>query len=182
MKRLDLLTERYRAMGTGTRLRWGGGIALLLILALLYSAADRRVALLMKRRASREADLAEMLMLKQRHREASAGAQKLANRMAATRPDDSPAKIMDEIGIKGKSSQIRPLKGEERAGFVEDAAEVKLEGLSANEAVNLVYRLEKGSRPVVIKKALIKTRFDDPAKLDLTLTIALLKPAPQGRK
>lgn len=182
MKRLDLLMEHYRAMGTRTRLRWGGGIALLLILALLYSAADRRVALLTKRRASREADLAEMLMLKQRHREASAGAEKLANRMAATRPDDSPAKIIDEIGIKGKSSQIRPLKGEERAGFVEDAAEVKLEGLSANEAVNLVYRLEKGNRPAVIRKALIKTRFDDPAKLDLTLTITLLKPAPQGRK
>ncbi|MCM2357237.1 MAG: general secretion pathway protein GspM [Geobacteraceae bacterium] len=182
MKRLGLLTEKYRAMESGTRLRWGIGIACLLILALLYSAADKRVALLAKKRGAREAELAEMLVLKQRYLEATGTAQKLANRLAATRPDDSPAKIIDEIGIKGKGSQIKPLKGEERGGFVEDAAEVKLEGLSANEAVNLVYRLEKGSKPVLIKKALIKTRFDDPSRLDLTLSLALLKPAPQGQR
>ncbi len=182
MKQLDLLIENYRAMDSTTRLRWGIGIAVLLILALLYSAANARVASLMKKRTAREADVAEMLVLKSRYQEASAGAQMLANRMAASRPDDSPAKIIDEIGIKGKGSQIKQVKGEERNGYVEDAAEVKLDGLSANEAVNLLYRLEKGGRPVVVKKALIKTRFDDPAKLDLTLTVALLKPAPQGRK
>lgn len=182
MKRLNLLTEKYRAMESDTRLRWGAGIACMLILALLYSAADKQVARLMKKRTAREADLAEMLVLKQRFREASTGAQMLANRMAATRPDDSPAKIIDEIGIKGKGSQIRQIKGEERGGFVEDAAEVRIDGLSANEAVNLIHRLEKGAKPVMIKKAQIKTRFDDPAKLDLTLTVALLKPAPQGQR
>ena len=118
----------------------------------------------------------------QRYQEASAGAQKLANRMAATRSDDSPAKIIDEIGIKGKGSQVKQVKGETRPGYVEDAAEARIDGLSANEAVNLIYRLEKGTKPVIIKKALIKTRFDDPSRLDLTLTIALLKPAPQGQK
>jgi len=59
---------------------------------------------------------------------------------------------------------------------------VKLDGLTLNEAVNLLYRLEKGSRPVLVKKANLKTRFDDPALLDLTLTIALLKPAPKGQR
>jgi general secretion pathway protein M len=34
----------------------------------------------------------------------------------------------------------------------------------------------------VIKKALLKSRYDDPARLDLTLTIALLKAAPQGHR
>jgi general secretion pathway protein M len=169
-------------MESRTRLRWGGGIAAILILALLYSAANTRVAVLLKKRAAREADVAEMLVLKSRYQEASTGAQRLSNRMAATRPDDSPAKVIDEIGIKGKGSQVRQVKGEERGGYVEDAAEVKLDGLSANEAVNLLYRIEKGARPMVIKRALIKTRFDDPAKLDLTLTVALLKPAPQGKK
>lgn len=121
-------------------------------------------------------------MLKLRFQEANAGAQKLANRLAATRPDDSPAKIIEEIGIKGKNTQIKPVKGEDLPGFVEDAAEVKIEGLTANEAVNLLFRLEKGAKPVTIKRALIKTRFDDPAKLDLTLTVALIKAAQQGAR
>ena len=182
MKRLHFLIERYRQMDDRTRLRWGCAIAGLLVLALLYSAVNDRIAGMAVKRAAREAEIAEMLLLKVRYLQASAGAQKLSNRLAAVRPDDSPAKLLEDIGIKGKSSQIRPIKGGEGPGYLEDAAEVKLEGVTANEAVNLLHRLEKGSKPVVINKALIKSRFDDPSKLDLTLTIALLKSAPQGRQ
>jgi general secretion pathway protein M len=182
MKYLDLLMNTYNRMESRTRVRWGVGLAFLLLLAIILVGLNSKVALLVKKRAAREADIAEMLLLKQRYQDAYAAAQKLANRMEATRTDDSPAKIIDEIGIKGKGSQFRQVKGETRAGFLEDAAEARIEGLTANEAVNLVYRLEKGTKPVVIKKAVIKTRFDDPAKLDLTLTLALLKPAPQGQK
>ena len=123
-----------------------------------------------------------MMKLKSRYRDASAGSQRLANRLLATRPDDSPAKIIEEIGIKGRSSQIKPVKGEDIPGYQEDAADVKMEGLSGNEAVNLIYRLEKGARPVTVKKALIRQRFDDPSKLDLSLTIALIKPAAAGTR
>lgn len=182
MNQLHLLIEWCRQLDSRTRLHWGIAIAGLLILALLYSAANGQVARLARKRAAREADIAEMLLLKVRYQQASAGAQKLANRLAAVRPDDSPAKLIEEIGIKGKSSQIKPLKGEEGPGYVEDTAEVKLEGVTANESVNLLHRLEKGAKPVLIKKALLKTRFDDPARLDLTLTIALLKAAPQGQR
>ncbi len=178
----NLLAEWYHRLTSRDRLRLGIGIAALLFLAILLSAANDRIGRLRKKLAAREGEVAEMLLLKQRYLEANAVAQKLTNRLAATRPDDSPAKLIEEIGIKGKSSQIKPIKGEEGNGFVEDAIEAKLEGLSANEAVNLLYRLEKGTKPVVIKKALLKTRFDDPAKLDLTLTIALLKPAPARGK
>jgi general secretion pathway protein M len=123
-----------------------------------------------------------MMRLKVRYQSASVGAQRLSNRLMATRPDDSPAKVIEEIGIKGRGSQIKPVKGDEIPGYVEDAADVKIEALSANEAVNLIYRLEKGTRPVTVKKALIRQRFDDPSRLDLSLTIALIKPAPAGAR
>jgi general secretion pathway protein M len=180
MNYLKLATDWYHHLDSQIRLRIGIGIALLLFLAILFSMANDRIDRLHKKLAAREADIAEMLVLKQRYLEANSTAQKLANRLTATRADDSPAKIIDEIGIKGKGSQIRPLKGEEQGGYLEDAAEVKLDGLTLNETVNLLFRLEKGARPVVIKKALFKTRFDDPSRLDLTLNVALLKTAPQG--
>ncbi len=182
MKYLHLLTETYKNMDEKTRLRWGMGIAAILLLAVLLSAANKQVAALEKKRAAREADIAEMLMLKLRYQEANSGAQRLANRLAATRPDDSPAKVIEEIGIKGKNTQIKPVKGEDIPGYVEDAAEVKIEGLTANEAVNLLFRLEKGAKPVSVKKAVIKSRFDDPSRLDLTLTVALIKAAQQGAR
>lgn len=182
MNYLNLLAEWYHHLDNRTRIRMGIGVALLLSLAIILSMTNDRIGRLKKQLAAREADVADMLVLKQRYQQANAVARKLANRLEATRPDDSPARIIDEIGIKGKGSQIKPLKGEERGGYLEDAAEVKMDGLTLNEAVNLLFRLEKGTRPVVIKKALLKTRFDDPARLDLTLTIALLKAAPQGQR
>ena len=176
------LRERFNELEPAVRLKAGYCIAALLLLAIVYSALHDRIVRLEKKRVSREADLTEMMLLKQRHREASAGAQKLSNRLSAVTVEDSVAKLIEEIGITGKSSQIKPLKGEERPGFVEDAAEVKIEGLSANEMVNLLHRLEKGTKPLVMKKLLVKTRFDDPAKLDVTLTVALIKSVPSEKR
>lgn len=176
------LRARFNEMEPAARLKAGYFIAGLLVLAIGYSALHDRIVKLEKKRVSRELDLTEMMYLQQRYREASVGAQKLSNRLSAVAADDSVAKLIEEIGIKGKSSQIKPLKGDERPGIIEDAAEVKIEGLSANEAINLLYRLEKGAKPVVIKKANLKTRYDDPAKLDVTLALAVLKPAPQEKK
>ena len=178
----DLLIERLKSLDSQTRIRLGIAISLLLLIIVLLSFANQKIASLVKKRASRETDLVQMMTLKQRYLSARAQSQRFSNRLSATRADDSPAKIIEEIGIKGKSSQINPVKGEDRGEYVEDAAEVKLEGLTANDAVNLIYRLEKGTRPVLIKKANIRTRFDDPSRLDLTLTLALLKFSQPGRR
>jgi len=181
-KYLELLKERYESLDQRTRLQWGIGIALLLLVIILFTTLNGQISALEKKRKARENDLVEMMILKQRFQAAKLSSQRFAGRLAGVQADDSPAKIIEEIGIKGKSSKITPLKSEERGGFIEDSAEVKLDGLTLNEAVNLLYRLEKGTRPVLVKKANLKTRFDDPALLDLTLTIALLKPAPKGQR
>jgi general secretion pathway protein M len=178
----DEIVGAIQGLDQRTRQRLAIGLAALLLVAVALSTVNGRIAAMEKKRAGREADVAEMMRLKLRYQEANAGAQRLANRLMATKPDDSPAKIIEEIGIKGRSSQIKPVKGEEIPGYLEDAADVKIEGLTANEATNLIYKLEKGARPVTVKKALIKQRFDDPSKLDLSLTIALIKPAPAGAR
>jgi general secretion pathway protein M len=178
----ESILSTLQGLDSRTRLRLGMFLAAFLLIVIALSAVNARISALEKKRVAREADLTEMMRLKLRYQEANAGSQRLANRLLATRPDDSPAKIIEEIGIKGRNSQIKPVKGDEIPGYVEDAADVKIEGLSANEAANLLFRLEKGARPVTVKKALIKQRFDDPSKLDLALTIALIKPAPAGAR
>ena len=182
MKYLIPMLENLKNLDRRTRLLLGAGTAVLLLVAIIVVFMNGRIATLSKKRAARESDLVQVMTLKQRYLSARMFSQKFSNRLASSRADDSPAKVIEEIGIKGKSCQITPLKGEQHGGFQEDAAEVKLEALTANEAVNLVYRLENGTRPVVIKRAAIKTRFDDPSRLDLTLAVALLKSSPQGQR
>lgn len=169
------LRQRFNELDQKSRLHLMVGVAAILVLAVLWSALDTAAKKLDRKRLAREADVAEMLQLKQRFNAARSGFDRMNGRLASVRADDSPAKLMEEVGIRGKSLQVKSVKGEERQGAVEDAAEVKIEGLTSNEAVNLLYRLERGAKPVVVRRVLLKTRYDDQSRLDLTMTVALLK-------
>jgi general secretion pathway protein M len=176
------LVDVWRDLDRRSRLGYGYALIALLAVVLGWSALAVRTAELEHRRTVREAVLKELLPLRAAYRSAKATSDQQVGKMAALRPDDSLARIIEEIGIKGKGVKIVPLKGEEHNGALEDVADVRIEGLTANEAVNLIYRLEKGSRPISLKKINLRVRFDDPSLLDLAMTSALLKPAPGQAK
>lgn len=176
MRPLEIIRDRWQNLDGRTRLWIGYALIVLLAAAVGWSALSAKVQALEKKRASRETVLKELLPLKAAYLSARQSSDQLNGRMALLRPDDSPAKIIEDTGIKGKSVKIVPLKGEDRSGFTEDAADIRIDSLTLNEAINLLYRLEKGSRPLVIKKCNMRVRFDDPSRCDLTLILALLKP------
>ena len=178
MKPLEMLRDAWQDLDGRTRLWIGYALIAVLAAAVGWSALSAKVAVLEKKRTARETVLKELMPLKATYLSARQASDQLKGRIATLQPDDSPAKIIEDTGIKGKSVKIVPIKGEERSGFTEDAADIRIEGLTLNEAVNLLYRLEKGSRPLVIKKYNLRTRFDDPSRCDLTLVLALLRPAP----
>lgn len=179
---VSIIRDGWENLDARTRLWCGYALIILLVAAVGWSALSARVQALEKRRVVREAVLKELLPLKAAYLSARQSSDQLSGRMASLRPDDSLAKIIEETGIKGKSIKIVPLKGEERSGFTEDAADIRIEGLTLNEAVNLLYRLEKGSRPLVVKKSSLRIRFDDPSRCDLNIILALLRPAPGQAK
>jgi general secretion pathway protein M len=182
MRPLEIIRDRWQDLDGRTRLWLGYALIVLLAVAVGWSALSAKVQALEKKRTSRESVLKELLPLKAAYMSARRSSDQLSGRMASLLPDDSPAKIIEEIGIKGKSVKIVPVKGEDRSGFVEDAADIRIESVTLNEAINLLYRLEKGSRPLVIKKCNLRVRFDDPSRCDLSLILALLKPAPGQAK
>jgi len=177
MRPLEMIREFWQDLDASTRLWIGYVLIALLAAAVGWSALNAKVQVLEKKRSARETVLKELLPLKMAYLSARQSSEQLNGRMASLRPDDSLAKIIEDIGIKGKSVKIIPVKGEDRAGFTEDAADIRIDGLTLNEAVNLLYRLEKGSRPLVVKKCNLRTRFDDPSRCDLSMVLALLRPA-----
>lgn len=177
MNPLELVRDAWQGLDSKTRLWCGYGLILLLAAAVGWSLLSDKVQALEKKRAAREATLKELLPLKIVYLSARQSSDQLSGRIASLRPDDSPAKIIEDIGIKGKSVKIAPLKGDERVGFTEDAADIRIDGLTFNEAINLFYRLENGNRPLVIKKSNLRVRFDDPSRCDMNIVLALLKPA-----
>lgn len=178
MRYLAYLADIWRNLDSRSRLWSGYALIALLAIILGWSFLAAKTTELESKRAAREKVLKELLPLKVAYLSARMSSDQMAARMATLRPDDTPARIIEEIGIRGKGVKITPLKGQEHIGAIEDAADVRIEGLTSNEVINLVYRLEKGSRPMTIKKANLRVRFDDPARFDLAMTIALLKPLP----
>ena len=182
MRPLEIIRDFWQDLDGRTRLWIGYAMIALLAAAVGWSALSGKVQALEKKRAARETVLKELLPLKVAYLSSRQSSDQLKGRMASLRPDDSPAKIIEDTGIKGKSVKIVPLKGEERSGFTEDAADIRIDGLTLNEAVNLLYQLEKGSRPLIIKKCNLRVRFDDPSRCDLALVLALLRSAPGQTK
>jgi general secretion pathway protein M len=182
MRPLEIIREGWQNLDSRTRLWAGYALIIALAAAVGWSALSAKVQALEKKRAAREIVMKELLPLKVAYMSARQSSDQLNGRIASLRPDDSPAKIIEDAGIKGKSVKIIPVKGEDRSGFIEDAADIRIEGLTLNEAINLLYRLEKGNRPLVIKKSNLRTRFDDPSRCDLSLILALLKRAPGQAK
>ena len=182
MRLLNMVREIWNGLDRRSRLWCGYMLIALLAVAMGWSVLSAKTSELERKRAAREKVLKELLPLKVAYQTARASSDLLAGRMASLRPDDSPSKIIEEIGIKGKGVKILPAKGEERPGIIEDAADVRIDGLTANEMVNLIYRIEKGSRPMTVKKANLRVRFDDPSRFDLALTVALLKATPGKAK
>ncbi|CAH2031552.1 hypothetical protein [Trichlorobacter ammonificans] len=183
MNLVTVLKERYEALDHAGRRT--AAIACCLALALLtaYALLFGHLARLEARKTSREQTLAELLVLQQRHKEASAGALRLTNRLAAVTPEDTPVLLIEQSGIVTKGGvQSKPLPRREQSGVLEEGAEITIAGLSANELINLLHRLEQHQKPVAVRRFVAKTRFNEPARLDAVITLSLLRPAPAGER
>jgi general secretion pathway protein M len=167
--------DKWNNLESRSRLRAGYAVILVLALAMAWTTLAEKVSKVERKRIVREQTLKELMSLKAVYMASKTSYDLLSGRLSAVRQDDTPAKILEEIGISGKGLKITPLKSEERNGILEEAADIRIDNLTANETINLFYRLEKGSRPVLIKKANIRVRFDDPSRFDLLFTAVLLK-------
>lgn len=178
MKMYTDLQERFLSLAPETRRLLLYLTAAVLVLLTAYSSLHSHLSALAKKKQAREQTLKELLILQQRHREAAVDAQRLTNRVAAVTPGDTPALIVEQLGMVPRGGiQSKPLPRQEQGALVEEGAELTLSGLSLNETVNLLYRIEQGAKPLAIRKGLLRSRFNDPSRLDLTLQLALFRAA-----
>jgi hypothetical protein len=84
----------------------------------------------------------------------------------------STEKILSELGLR--ADVLKPSEKKPVAGFVEEDVELEIVGLDLNSIVNLLYHLENTPKPVKIKKAFMKTSFDDPDKFILKVTASVI--------
>jgi type II secretory pathway component PulM len=160
-----------------------GGIAAaaLLILAFVVIPGISRIKSQARAVAAAEADLAEVRKARpeidriQRETAAKAGIVR-----AAANVKDAPlsriTSALQEAGIPQAALNIKSGGARDGERFREESFDVRIENLTYLEAVNTLQRLSAGSLPVTIRSTTLKSRYDDPRYLDVTLRVGFLTP------
>ena len=159
----------------------GAAAVVILILAFVLIPGVSRIKSQARAVAAAEADLAEVRKARpeieriQSETNAKAG----IVRSAANVKDAPLSRItsaLQEAGIPQAALNIK--SGGTRDGelFREESFDVRIENLTYLEAVKTLQRLSAGSLPVAIRSASLKSRYDDPRYLDVTLRVGFLTP------
>jgi type II secretory pathway component PulM len=163
-------------------LLFGGAAAVvILILAFVVIPGASRIKSQARAVAAAEADLAEVRKARPEIEriKSETGAKAGIVRSAANVKDAPLSRItsaLQEAGIPQSALNIK--SGGMRNGdlFREESFDVRIENLTYLEAVKALQRLSAGSLPVAIRSATLKSRYDDPRYLDVTLRVGFFTP------
>ena len=159
----------------------GAAAAVLLLLAFVVIPGVSRIKSQARAVAAAEADLAEVRKARpeieriQRETNTKAG----IVRSAANVKDAPLSRIstaLQEAGIPQAALNIKSGGARDGELFREESFDVRIENLTYLEAVKTLQRLSAGSLPVTIRSASLKSRYDDPRYLDVTLRVGFLTP------
>lgn len=67
---------------------------------------------------------------------------------------------------------VRPQPDRAHDGFVEEGVEIRLEQLQLQQLVALLYYFETQTQQLKVRQLRVRTRFDDPDRLDTVMTLS----------
>jgi hypothetical protein len=170
-----VLHHHRRGEGTVNRamLAIGGGVlAALIILAVLIGLHSSAKGRLKSYRAARN----ELLMLRDGYLSLKGKIDALERKRNLTRVQgiiQAVDQVAVPLGLKDKVKSVKPL-GSDSPG--EEKAEVTLQAVNMNEMANFLYAIENSPMLLLIRKISLKTSFEDPEMLNMSMTLSLMKP------
>ena len=159
----------------------GAAAAGILLLAFVLIPGVSRIKSQARAVAAAEADLAEVRKARpqieriQKETGVRAGIVR-----AAVNVKDAPlsriTSALQGAGIPQAALNIKSGGARDGERFREESFDIRIENLTYLEAVTTLQRLSAGSLPVAIRSASLKSRYDDPRYLDVTLRVGFLTP------
>jgi len=84
--------------------------------------------------------------------------------------------VFRSLGLNRKVRSVKPTGTKEKKYAQEEEAEIQVEKVTMNELTNVLYRMENSPMVLSIKKTSLKTAFENPSFLNITMTVSLIKP------
>ena len=163
-------------------LRIGGAVAAALLLLVFFVIPGiSRIKSQARAVAAAESDLAEVRKARPEiERIVGESGAKARLVQSAVNVKEAPltriTSALQEAGIPQAALNIKSGGTHDGGQFREEAFDVRIENLTYLEAVKTLQRLSGGSLPVAIRSAVLKSRYDDPRYLDVTLRVGYLTP------
>jgi hypothetical protein len=158
------------------RLLAAGGAAILCVVIFFLGSASLSLE---KERSSLRIKRKEILALRDNYLSLRAALNAAEARKTGGKPAGIVQTIDELFGSMGLSQKVKSVKSTEardRKYAVEEEAEVELEKVNMNEMTNIFYQIENGPFLLSVRKSDIKTNFENPALLNITMTVDLIKP------
>jgi len=162
-----------------------GGVlaALLLLVAFVILPAVSRLRLVARQTAAAEKNLAEVRKAKpELERTRRETAQRTGVIAATANLKESPTarltSILQEAGIPQSAISLKSGGARDGETFREESFDVRMENLTYLEAVKTLQRLSGPAVPLVVRSAQLKSRYDNPKYLDVTLRVGYLSQKP----
>ncbi|HWP35693.1 MAG TPA: type II secretion system protein GspM [Thermodesulfobacteriota bacterium] len=163
------------------RERWmvGGGavaVALLLVYALVVAPLLERSRDLDRLIAQKEREYAEIVRLREEYRRARAELAAIEARLARTGADFQLLSFLEGLaartGVRDRIAYMRPQAAAAAGRFREQAVELRLDGVTINQLVQLLAQVVEAPQALRIKRLSVVTRYDNANRLDVIVQIA----------
>jgi type II secretory pathway component PulM len=156
----------------------GGGatVALLLIGYVIFlGPAWERMVQLDRLIPQKEKEVGEFANLRENYTSVSSGIQKMERRLPMQN-QFSPLSFLEENATKNQMraniAYIRPLAPQVHEPYREVPVEVKVENVSLARIISFLSAIENAPHTLRIKRLSMKTRFSDPALMDITFVVS----------
>jgi hypothetical protein len=147
-------------------------VAACVIMWTLYSSAKKAHAGLLAQRTEILALKQDFLSLKSTV-DAVEGRKTLTNVQGVAQAIDE---IFKPLGLNDKVKSVKSTGVREKEYGSEEEAEVQVEKVSMNEMANIFYKIENAPMILTVRRTTIKTSFDNPDLLNISMTVTLVKP------
>jgi hypothetical protein len=159
----------------------GAAAAALLLLTFVVLPGIARLHSLGRASVAAERDLAEVRRAKPELERLQLEIRRRSSAVRAAANDkESPlirlSAALQDAGIPQSAFSVKSSGSRDGESFREESFDVKMENLTYLEAVRVLQRLSGGPLPTVVRSSLLKSRYDDPRYLDVTLRVGYLTP------
>lgn len=164
----------------------GGAITVILVYTMIWQPIEEERIQLTKRIQTKQHELVEMQQMRETYLDLLNQFDLRQKIIEKADPHFSlfphiESTVSQVLGGRDKIASMNPQNKEIGGAYREESVELKLNGVSLQQLVDLMYRIEKGPQPLRLTRLQIKKRPREPSTFDVTATVSMLKALEAGK-